>query len=82
MGSHFIIFAVKSALAQIFARDMRRRICPIWQCVMHTESAATFSRARARKGLSHSQPSCRGAQSLDALERRPTVPCARCAEAV
>jgi hypothetical protein len=48
MGSHLIIFAVKSAPAQIFARDMRRRI---WQCVMHTESAATFSRAQARTGL-------------------------------
>jgi hypothetical protein len=43
-------FAVTSATAQIFARDMRRRICPILQCVVRTASAATFF-ARARQGL-------------------------------
>jgi hypothetical protein len=38
MGSHLIIVAVECAAAKIFASDMRRRVCTIWQFATHTAS--------------------------------------------
>ena len=69
MGSHLISFALKRAAAKIFAKDMRRRICPIWPRVMRMPP----SPARARKSPTWSRALFADAFSRARARQYPTL---------
>ena len=69
MGSHLISFALKRAAAKIFAKDMRRRIRPIWPRVMRMPP----SPARARKSPTWSRALFADAFSRARARQYPTL---------